>query len=192
MNLLQSFMGCMYPGSIRTESIESMEHCYPDFRFQAANIDEQGNVVSQGELQITDGDLIYFKPSKFPTRWPLDCIRRYGCMDHGEKFVFEAGRKCSTGQAIYAFRLSRAADLVERLKEKIDKLSQNNIPRSLHGEQMDSNRQRRRDASTSTDNQINKDLDDRGSADPKPLSYALIDFNTTKALTESAQARRVR
>lgn len=40
MDLLQSFMGCMYPGSIRTESIESMD--YPDYRFQ----------VSRAKLQI--------------------------------------------------------------------------------------------------------------------------------------------
>lgn len=200
MNILQSFMGCMYPGSIRTESIESMEHCYPDCRFQASNIDEQDNEISRGELQITENDLIYFRPSKHPTRWPLDCIRRYGCTDHGDRFVFEVGRKCSTGQAIFAFRLSRGAELVQVLKEKIDKSStMEPIPKPASmscgagvcgggSHQADLNRQRKKDASTSTDNQINRSLEDRGSSDPKPLSYALIDFDTTKALTESAQA----
>lgn len=195
-------MGCMYPGSIRTESIESMEHCYPDCRFQASNIDEQDNEISRGELQITENDLIYFKPSKFPTRWPLDCIRRYGCTDHGDRFVFEVGRKCSTGQAIFAFRLNRGAELVQMLKERIDKSSMETTPKPAAmncgagvcggggggGNHHDMNRQRKRDASTSTDNQNSQTLEDRGPADPKPLCYALIDFDTTKALTESAQA----
>lgn len=43
----------------------------------------------------------------------------------------------------------------------------------------------KKDASTSTDNPQN---DVRLLADPRPLSYTLIDFDTTKALTESAQA----
>ena len=171
-----------------------MEHGYPDCIFQAANIDERDNEVSRGFLQITESDLMYFKPSKHPTRWPLDCIRRYGCTDHGEKFVFEAGRKCSTGHAIYAFRLTRGTELVEKLREKIDKLSitNNNIPKSpqAHPDQAptpaDSTKLKRKDASTSTsDNQVRVEQE---AADPKPLSYALIDFHTTKALNESAQA----
>ena len=107
MNLLQMFMGCMYPGSIRTDSIDSMDHDYPDCRFQVANIDERGNEVSRGELHLTDRDLMYFRPSRFPTRWPIGYIRRYGCSEEGNKFIFEAGRRCQTGEAIFAFRLSR-------------------------------------------------------------------------------------
>lgn len=45
--------------------------------------------------------------------------------------------------------------------------------------------ERKRDASTSTENPQNHV---RTLTDPRPLSYTLIDFDTTKALTESAQA----
>lgn len=194
MNLLQSFMGCMYPDIIRTESIESMEH---DCRFQAANIDEQGNEISRGELQITNDDLIYFKPSKFPTRWPLNYIRRYGCIDASQKFVFEVGRKCSTGQAIFAFRLSRGNELVEKLNEKIEaKLlaSQNENTSSLtsscytQANPCATNHQRKKDVSTSTDCSPTRTSSQNQTVDPRPLSYALIDFETTKALNDSAQA----
>lgn len=191
MNLLQSFMGCMYPDIIRTESIESMEH---DCRFQAANIDEHGNEISRGELQITNDDLIYFKPSKFPTRWPLNYIRRYGCIDESQKFVFEVGRKCSTGQAIFAFRLNRGNELVEKLNEKIESkllASQNantNTNSSCYIQRnpcANNHSQRKRDASTSTEVQTTSNL---LVTDPRPLSYALIDFETTKALNDSAQS----
>lgn len=194
-------MGCMYPGSIRTESIESIEHAYQDCSFQATNIDEHGNEVSRGELQITDDNLIYFKPSKFPTRWPIDCIRRYGCMHDGEKFVFEVGRKCSTGEAIYAFRLNQnAQELVLKLSEKIEKLSNSHrlqgsssIYNEGGGQDQNNNhrgicrvRKQLRDASTITDHSTHQDS--KEVSDPRPLSYAMIDFDTTKALNESAQA----
>lgn len=198
MNLLQSFMGCMYPDIIRTESIESMEH---DCRFQAANIDERGNEISRGELQITNDDLIYFKPSKFPTRWPLNYIRRYGCIDESQKFVFEVGRKCSTGQAIFAFRLSRGNELAEKLNEKIESkllASQNEntttAAASLAGSCYIQRNpcailQRKKDAGTSNDCRHMAGLTTSDQAvDPRPLSYALIDFETTKALNDSAQA----
>lgn len=201
MNLLQSFMGCMYPGSIRTESVESMNNDYVDLQFQASNIDERGNEVSKGELQITDKDLIYFKPGKFPTRWPLDYIRRYGCMENGEKFVFEAGRKCATGPAIYAFRLTRGAEFIERLRDKIDNLSsdENSLmkPKSPQrtegtaqnqGQQAEAEEKKHhRDASTSTNDKLPTYPNYRDDADPRPLSYALIDFDTTKALNELAR-----
>lgn len=210
MNILSSLVTCMYPDIIRTESIESMEH---DCRFHAANIDEQGNEISRGELQITNDDLIYFKPSKFPTRWPLNCIRRYGCINDGQKFVFEVGRKCETGQAIYAFNLSRGSELIEKLNEKIE----NQISSSTTSAQSDENNntsnnvsrrllscasssQRRNETSSSNSSSAHrhhKDSNDATSVqagdrntDPRPLSYSFIDFETTKALNESAQAHQ--
>lgn len=167
MNLLQSFMGCMYPGSIRTESIESMDSMDSGYRFQVTNVDQDKNEVSRGELQLTDKDLIYFKPGKFPTRWPINSIRRYGWSEKMNLFSFEAGRRCPSGEAMYAFRLSRGADLLNRLKE-LEGSSKESQPRI---------------------DQLNPLMTDgREGADPRPLSYALIDFDTTKALNESAQA----
>uniref|UniRef100_A0A6G1S5Z3 Fibroblast growth factor receptor substrate 2 n=1 Tax=Aceria tosichella TaxID=561515 RepID=A0A6G1S5Z3_9ACAR len=213
MNILSSLVTCMYPDIIRTESIESMEH---DCRFHAANIDEEGNEISRGELQITNDDLIYFKPSKFPTRWPLNCIRRYGCINDGQKFVFEVGRKCETGQAIYAFSLSRGSELIEKLNEKIDnQISSstasgqsdennnnniNNVSRRLLSCASSSHRRNETSSSNwSSGNRHHKDSNDADcpppqagdkNTDPRPLSYSFIDFETTKALNESAQAHR--
>lgn len=109
----------MYPGSIRTESIDSIDHDYPDHRFQVTHIDGRENIVSRGEIQLTDRDLIYFSSSRIPYRWPINSIRKYG-IDRDNKFVFEAGRRCPRGEGIFAFRLSRAAELADRLKEKIE------------------------------------------------------------------------
>jgi hypothetical protein len=210
MNILSSLVTCMYPDIIRTESIESMEH---DCRFHAANIDEQGNEISRGELQITNDDLIYFKPSKFPTRWPLNCIRRYGCINDGQKFVFEVGRKCETGQAIYAFRLSRGSELVEKLNEKIENQissanasaqsdeNNNNITNNVSRKLLScaSSSLRRNDTSQSNSSSAHRcHRDSRDvpvqvgdkDVDPRPLSYSFIDFETTKALNESAQAHQ--
>lgn len=214
MNILSHLVTCMYPDMIRTESIESMDH---DCRFHAANIDEQGNEISRGELQITNDDLIYFKPSKFPTRWPLNYIRRYGCIQDGQKFVFEVGRKCETGQAIYAFRLSRGAELVEKLSEKIENQMANSTASSAgggvcgsggHSDENNTNNvsrkllscasgsQRRGESNSSNfhrhpreDNPLPIQTGDKN-IDPRPLSYSFIDHELTKALNESARAHQ--
>ena len=116
--------------------------------------------------------MIYFRPSRFPTRWPIGYIRRYGCSEERGIFLFEAGRRCPTGEAIFAFRLSRGPELVERLKELIEKTP------PAFSEAQSSNVYKFGPPS----------LDDQDGADPRPLSYALIDFDTTKALNESAKA----
>lgn len=77
--------------------------------------------MSRGEIHLTDDHLFYFRPGKFPIQWPIRYIRRYGCNESGEIFSFETGRQSTTGQAIYAFHLANAQDLVNRLKEKIEK-----------------------------------------------------------------------
>lgn len=90
-------------------------------QIQVANIDERANEVSTGEIHVTDRDLVYLRPGKFPIKWPIGCIRRYGCNEDGKIFMFETGRQSVLGQAIYAFYLARGHDLVNRLKERIEK-----------------------------------------------------------------------
>lgn len=214
MNILQSFMGCMYPGSIRTESIESMEHDYPNSRyqvsmrkgltsiitnneliqahlFQVTNINEEGRETSKGELQLTDKDLIYFIPGKFPTCWRIDCIRRYGCTETGDIFVFESGRSSTTGEATFAFRINRGPELVTKLKEKImnEDVRTKGILSSVkanHSHDEPSRTNGLTDGEVVGHPSVQKRTDRLVGS--RPLSYVLIDFDTTKALNDSAQA----
>lgn len=194
MNLLNSFMACMSPDHVSpTSSIESIGQ---DYKFLATNIDEQGNDISRGELHVTDDAIIYVIANKVPINWPLLSIRRYGCIDSGQKLIFEAGRKCGTGQGIYAFRLYRARECVDRLNEKIDskesRLNRQRNDSSTSTPKPTSIRVRqRKDASTSTDSdqqQSQSSIEVIMNGSVKPLSYVLIDFETTKALNDSAQA----
>lgn len=187
-----------------------------DLLSQASNIDGCMQQVSRGELQLTEKDLIYFRRAKEPIRWPLEYIRRYGYNDGDGIFYLESGRRSKTGEAIFAFRVDCGEDLVNRLKEKIDKSpSMNSLPRSelcrltnAIGQKVpkspSSEDGSRRDAYTSTTtdgsekstadtttNQLQSGPSESG-AHPEglsnPLSYTSIDFDTTKALNESAQA----
>ena len=200
MNLLTSFMGCMYPGSIRTESIESFEHDSQTYSFAADNLNEHGGLVSRGELQLKEDSLIYFTHGKFPTKWFLDWIRRYGCLKDGsDKFAFELGRKCPTGGAVYAFQLDQdAQELVRLITERIERRSPVDIGRQrssldgrlsnpvFHDRVSDTHdRSQLRSASTLTRTTADESKE---LADPRPLSYVMIDFDTTKALTDVAQS----
>ena len=189
MNLLQSIMACMSPDHVSpANSIESIDQ---DHKFLATNIDEQGNEISRGELHVTADDISYLIPNKVPICWPLDSIRRYGCIDSGQKLIFEAGRKCGTGQGIYAFRLYRARECVDRLNEKIDS-KESQLNSSLLARKPTSTRvPHKKNAATSTDSDLNQtqsSIEVITNGPIKPLSYVLIDFETTKALNDSAQA----
>lgn len=166
--------------------------------------------VSRGELQITEKDIIYFTPGNEPIRWPLKYIRKYGYKVELGAFVFECGRRSETGEAVYAFRVDRVEDLLNRLKEKIDKYpSMEGLSRSdlcsqavqtigatnqrVPGSPKSTDDGGRRDASTSTMKGVQslstnpfRTQQDKPHSDP--LSYTSIDFDTTKALNESAQA----
>jgi hypothetical protein len=189
MNLLHSLMPCMNPDHFSpANSTESIDQ---NHKFLATNVDERGNDISRGEIHITDDAILYLIADKRPICWPLDCIRRYGCIDSGQKLIFEAGRKCGTGQGIYAFRLYRARECVDRLNEKIDsKESQlssqkNNCPKP---KSTSTRVRQRRDASTNTEsNQLQSPVEVIMDGSVKPLSYVLIDFEATKALNDSAQ-----
>lgn len=174
MNILQSFMGCMYPG-IRTESIESVDHDYQICRFQVTNIDDERKEVSRGELQLTDKDLIYFRPSRHPVLWPICCIRKFGCNKQGNIFIFESGRRCVTGEAIFGFHLSKATDLVNQLRERIEKAPPNEI-----------------DSPAESSNQHHDILLGDGPRPLNPEAYAQLDFGTTEALNGLGQAHAAR
>ncbi|KAJ4429198.1 fibroblast growth factor receptor substrate 2 [Periplaneta americana] len=85
--------------------------------FQVMNVDELGNRLSPGQLEITETDLVLYQRKKAPVKWPLRCLRRYGF--DAELFSFESGRRCPTGPGIYAFRCQRAEQLFNLLQTHI-------------------------------------------------------------------------
>ncbi|XP_063235183.1 fibroblast growth factor receptor substrate 3 [Bacillus rossius redtenbacheri] len=85
--------------------------------FQVMNVDDLGNKLSPGQLEITETDLVLYQRKKAPVKWPLRCLRRYGF--DAELFSFESGRRCPTGPGIYAFRCQRAEQLFNLLQTHI-------------------------------------------------------------------------
>lgn len=87
--------------------------------FHVFNVDDQGNSVNAGKLEIefANMDLILHQKGKEPIRWPVRCLRRYGFEQ--DLFSFESGRRCPTGPGIYAFRCRRAETLFNMLQECI-------------------------------------------------------------------------
>lgn len=81
------------------------------------NLDELGNLVNPGKLEITETDLVLYQKEKDPVKWPLRCLRRYGF--DAELFSFECGRRCPTGPGIYAFSCHRAEQLFNLLQTHI-------------------------------------------------------------------------
>ncbi|XP_072766738.1 fibroblast growth factor receptor substrate 2 [Anoplolepis gracilipes] len=85
--------------------------------FQVMNVNDQGKPIARGRLEITEGSIIFHQNSKQPTTWPLRCLRRYGF--DSELFSFESGRRCPTGEGIYAFKCKKARDLFNLVQTKL-------------------------------------------------------------------------
>ncbi|XP_029668000.1 fibroblast growth factor receptor substrate 3-like isoform X3 [Formica exsecta] len=85
--------------------------------FQVTNVNDQSKPIARGRLEITEIDIIFHQDSKQPTIWPLRCLRRYGY--DSELFSFESGRRCPTGEGIYAFKCRKARDLFNLVQTKI-------------------------------------------------------------------------
>lgn len=102
-------MGCV-------SSRRDINDIHPNI-FQVMNVDESGQHVSPGQLELTESELVLYQRGKAATRWPLRCLRRYGF--DAEIFSFESGRRCPTGPGIYAFRCRRAEQLFNLLQQNI-------------------------------------------------------------------------
>lgn len=104
-------MGCMYSSAEKS-----------DRTFRVYNVDESGDELNSGKIQVTDVELILHQKGKESIRWPLRCLRRYGCDQ--ELFSFESGRRCPTGPGIYAFKCRRAETLFATVQDCIQRAGQ--------------------------------------------------------------------
>ncbi|MGH0172153.1 UNVERIFIED_CONTAM: hypothetical protein FKN15_000624 [Acipenser sinensis] len=109
-----------------SRSAEAMGSCYsclyrdtiPDnhpTRFKVTNVDDEGNELGSGSMELTQTELILHTRKRDAVRWPYLCLRRYGY--DSNLFSFESGRRCQTGQGIFAFKCSRAEEIFNLLQE---------------------------------------------------------------------------
>ncbi|XP_039285217.1 fibroblast growth factor receptor substrate 3-like [Nilaparvata lugens] len=111
--------------------------------FQVVNVDEEGQKLHDGQLEVTDTDLIVYQRQRSPVRWPLRSLRRYGF--DADIFSFESGRRCRTGPGVYAFRCRRAEELFNLLQSHIqmrNSTTEDAISRELSGTQLSHQHQR--------------------------------------------------
>lgn len=85
--------------------------------FRVTNIDDNGVALWNGQLGLSRTEITLYRKNLEPTRWPLKCLRRYGY--DTELFSFEVGRRCATGEGIYAFKCRRAETLFQTLQSYI-------------------------------------------------------------------------
>lgn len=85
--------------------------------FHVTKVDETGAALWSGQLSISRTEMILYRKNLDPTRWPLKCLRRYGY--DFDFFTFEMGRRCDTGEGIYAFQCRSPETLYRTLESYI-------------------------------------------------------------------------
>lgn len=94
---------------------------YSSVYFDVFNVDASLFKHSKGQIQITNSELILHQNNQTDKiKWPLNGVRRYGY--YKDIFLFESGRKCSTGEGLFAFKCNKA----KRLNEVLHKIILNN------------------------------------------------------------------
>uniref|UniRef100_A0A3Q2UMV6 Fibroblast growth factor receptor substrate 2b n=1 Tax=Fundulus heteroclitus TaxID=8078 RepID=A0A3Q2UMV6_FUNHE len=84
-------------------------------KFRVINVDDDGNELGSGVMELTESELVLHTHRRDDVRWPYLCLRRYGY--DSNLFSFESGRRCQTGQGIFAFKCSRAEEIFNMLQE---------------------------------------------------------------------------
>ncbi|NXC35003.1 FRS3 factor, partial [Campylorhamphus procurvoides] len=84
-------------------------------KFKVTNVDDEGNELGAGVMELTQRELILHTHKRDAVRWPFLCLRRYGY--DSNLFSFESGRRCHTGQGIFAFKCSRAEEIFNLLQD---------------------------------------------------------------------------
>ena len=136
--------------------------------FDVYNVDARLLKHSKGRIQITANSMFLFQKDLDPVIWPLNAIRRYG--SHKDIFLFESGRRCSTGEGMFAFKCKQSKFIEECIKNLISKkttthvnndnnTSRNSLPRSVITNHQDSDQ----DQIASTGNYRSPDLNSNSS-----------------------------
>uniref|UniRef100_A0A8B9TKE7 Fibroblast growth factor receptor substrate 3 n=1 Tax=Anas platyrhynchos TaxID=8839 RepID=A0A8B9TKE7_ANAPL len=84
-------------------------------KFKVTNVDDEGNELGSGIMELTQTELILHTHKRDAVQWPYLCLRRYGY--DSNLFSFESGRRCQTGQGIFAFKCSRAEEIFNLLQD---------------------------------------------------------------------------
>uniref|UniRef100_A0A671T8F2 Fibroblast growth factor receptor substrate 2-like n=1 Tax=Sinocyclocheilus anshuiensis TaxID=1608454 RepID=A0A671T8F2_9TELE len=84
-------------------------------KFKVINVDDDGNELGSGVMELTEEELILHTRKRDAVKWPYLCLRRYGY--DSNLFSFESGRRCQTGQGIFAFKCARAEDIFNMLQD---------------------------------------------------------------------------
>ncbi|KAJ8381393.1 hypothetical protein SKAU_G00021710 [Synaphobranchus kaupii] len=84
-------------------------------KFKVINVDDDGNELGSGLMELTEEELILHTWKREAVRWPYLCLRRYGY--DSNLFSFESGRRCQTGQGIFAFKCARAEEIFNMLQD---------------------------------------------------------------------------
>ncbi|ROL50695.1 Fibroblast growth factor receptor substrate 2 [Anabarilius grahami] len=101
-----SCWSCLYRDAIQDNHLN---------KFKVTNVDDEGNELGSGTMELTQTELILHTRKRDAIRWPYLCLRRYGY--DSNLFSFESGRRCQTGQGIFAFKCSRAEEIFNLLQE---------------------------------------------------------------------------
>ncbi|XP_051546753.1 fibroblast growth factor receptor substrate 2-like isoform X2 [Myxocyprinus asiaticus] len=84
-------------------------------KFKVINVDDDGNELGSGVMELTEEELILHTCKRESVKWPYLCLRRYGY--DSNLFSFESGRRCQTGQGIFAFKCGRAEEIFNMLQD---------------------------------------------------------------------------
>lgn len=85
--------------------------------FRVTDLNTRGDESCSKKLEVTYQDLILYKKDKELIRWPLWCLRHYGC--DRDLLIFESGRRCPTGPGTFAFRCRQAEALFNLLHHSV-------------------------------------------------------------------------
>ncbi|XP_072291372.1 fibroblast growth factor receptor substrate 2-like [Eucyclogobius newberryi] len=99
-------------------------------KFKVINVDDDGNELGCGVMELTEAELVLHTHRRDDVRWPYLCLRRYGY--DSNLFSFESGRRCQTGQGIFAFKCARAEEIFNLLQEVMHSHSISVVEEDVH------------------------------------------------------------